>query len=102
MVSVLTSSDARLHMLMMHCTSSALHLQAFPARSRSPIAADMALESAALFQKKVSQFGLNEFQDQFVALGWTNLAEFAFSANHQPGSPDDSAFIDEVNIDTIN
>ena len=58
----------------------------------------MALESAALFKKKVSQFGLNEYQDQFVALGWTNLAEFAFSANYQPGSPDDTPFIDEVVI----
>ena len=58
----------------------------------------MAMESAALFKKKISQCGLNEFQHQFEALGWTTMADFAFSANYQPGGPDETPLINEVVI----
>ena len=58
----------------------------------------MAMEAVALFKKKVSQCGLNDFQHQFEALGWTTMADFAFSANYQPGGPDETPFINEVVI----
>ena len=61
----------------------------------------MALESAALFKKKISQFGLNDYQDQFPALGWTSMAEFAFSANFQPGCSDEAPFLNEVVIPVL-
>ena len=56
----------------------------------------MAIESNALFKKKISQFGLNEFQEKFEELGWCTMADFAFAANYQPGGPDEQPFILEV------
>ena len=61
----------------------------------------MAIESAALFRKKISQCGLNDYQDKFVALGWSNMAELAFAANYQPGCPDEMPFITEVVIPVL-
>ena len=61
----------------------------------------MVMESAALFKKKISQCGLNDYQEKFVALGWWNMAEFAFAANYQPGCPDETPFITEVVIPVL-
>ena len=58
----------------------------------------MAIESTALFKKKISQFGLNDYQDKFEALGWNTMADFAFSANFHPGNADEQPFIQEVVI----
>ena len=56
------------------------------------------MDSKAVFRKKVSHCGLLDFMDKFEALGWTTLAESAFSANFQPGCPDETPFATEVII----
>ena len=57
----------------------------------------MALESCALVpKKKISQYGLAEYAEAFTAYGWSNMAEFAFSATFQPGAPYEAPFINEV------
>ena len=56
----------------------------------------MALQSAALFQQKIKQYGLGEFADRFTQCGWSNFGDFAFSANYQPGGADESPFTNDV------
>ena len=100
-------------MRMMHCSNLASPLVCyrgeFPSSSSVSEPANshychctsgkkMAMDSKALFRKKISQCGLNDFQDKFESLGWTNMAEFVLSANYQPGYPDESPFINDVII----
>jgi hypothetical protein len=56
----------------------------------------MALSSEAVFRGRVQEMNLLPYWDKFAASGWTTMAAFAFSANHQPGNADETSFIDEV------
>ena len=61
----------------------------------------MSLNSKAVFQARVKECQLYEYWNRFEALGWTTMGAFAFSANHQPGSPDETSFLNEVVIPVV-
>lgn len=50
-------------------------------------------ESAAVFEAKLKELGLDSYKDAMAARGWTT---FAFSSSLAPGAGDDTAFITQV------
>ena len=56
----------------------------------------MALDSEAVFAKRLSELKLEGFANDFYVKGWDTMGAFAFSCAYSPGSSDDSAFITEV------
>ena len=58
----------------------------------------MALDSTAVFARRVQDLRLTEFLNSFAERGWDTMGAFAFSCAHFPGSSDDSMFSNEVII----
>eukprot|EP00973_Karenia_brevis_P043459 6022589-Karenia_brevis.AAC.1 len=49
----------------------------------------------------MKELGLDSLTEHFEPRGWTTVANFAFAANYIPGSPDDSAFINDVIVPVL-
>ena len=50
----------------------------------------MALDSVAVFEKRVTELEVAELLPQIKVKGWTTRATFAYATSYQAGSPDDT------------
>ena len=87
------------------CGSSPPHvalfgLGRFPAHC-SPLLFWMALDSTAVFGKRVEELKLGEYLNKFTELGWDTMGAFAFSCAFAPGQSDDTSFLNEVVIPLV-
>ena len=52
----------------------------------------MAMDSKAVFARRVVQLGCKEFQGKFEENGWATFGEFAFATTYVPGHAEDGTF----------
>ena len=55
----------------------------------------MALDSAASFSERVTEFGLDAHAARFAAANWATYADLAFTSNFAPGG-DEALFLSDI------
>ena len=59
------------------------------------------LDSEAVFEERLIALGLVDVFEQFGAMGWTTLGNFAFAANFSPGSADEASVKEHIMIPLV-